>query len=157
MDPKINSFREAWRAIVEEAKREGPDAVEQLEDFRSAFAWARELALARKARRLSQVEVSKLTGINQGEISKIESGAANPTVQTLNRLVAAYDMRVGLLPAKRGKVTPRSYELKAKQLVRFVAEPVAAYGGLRGSAARHPSKRKKLGRLKKARRKGFAG
>lgn len=43
---------------------------------------------ARLAAGISQQELSKRTGINQGDISKIERGTANPSLRTLKRLAA---------------------------------------------------------------------
>ena len=41
---------------------------------------------ARIKQNLSQKELSKLTGINQSEISKLESGERNPSIKLLQRL-----------------------------------------------------------------------
>lgn len=43
---------------------------------------------------LSQQEVSNLTGIEQSDISKIENGDANPTIQTLRRLCNCYNKKL---------------------------------------------------------------
>jgi len=102
------TFNDLWADIVAEARREGSDAEEQLDDFESAFAWARELALARKKRKLSQKQVEQRTGIPQSEISRIESGEANPTIQTVNRLLAAYSLRFAVVPAAGKKTRARN-------------------------------------------------
>ena len=102
------TFNDLWAEIVAKARDEGSDAEEQLEDFESAFAWARELALARKKRKLSQKQVERKTGIPQSEISRIESGEANPTIQTVIRLLAAYDLRVAVVPAPRKRTRAQS-------------------------------------------------
>lgn len=44
---------------------------------------------ARDEDNLTQMELSKRSGIAQGDISKIESGNANPSIRTLQRLAAA--------------------------------------------------------------------
>lgn len=44
------------------------------------------LAEMRKELALSQKKLSELTGIDQSDISKIERGAANPSIATLQRL-----------------------------------------------------------------------
>ena len=44
---------------------------------------------ARKKSGITQSELSKLTGIAQGDISNIETGNANPSIKTLQRLAAA--------------------------------------------------------------------
>ncbi len=47
------------------------------------------VAEARAARGLSQKELSGLTGIDQSDLSRIERGIANPSVNTLNRIAQA--------------------------------------------------------------------
>ena len=48
----------------------------------------------REQRKLTQKQLSELTGINQADISKIEKGSANPSVRTLQRLAAGLGMKV---------------------------------------------------------------
>jgi len=50
-----------------------------------------ELLKARAKANVSQVELSKRTGIDQADISKIERGLGNPSIDTLNRLADALD------------------------------------------------------------------
>lgn len=57
-----------------------------------------QLAAARRARGLTQPDLSALTGIQQAEISRIENGAGNPTAATLLRLADALGQRVTLIP-----------------------------------------------------------
>ena len=47
---------------------------------------------ARQNAGLTQKELSKRTGIAQGDISKLENGNANPSVRTLQRLASAMNM-----------------------------------------------------------------
>ena len=56
---------------------------------------------ARKASGLTQKQLSERTGIAQADISKLESGNANPSLKTLQRLAAGMGMkvRVEFLPA----------------------------------------------------------
>ena len=44
---------------------------------------------ARQAAGLSQQELSQKSGITQSDISKMESGKANPSIRTLRKLAAA--------------------------------------------------------------------
>lgn len=55
-----------------------------------------ELADARHGRCLTQQELAELSGVPQSEISRIESGRANPTIETVSRLAAALDKRLVL-------------------------------------------------------------
>ncbi len=49
------------------------------------------VAAARARKGLSQKELSERTGIDQSDLSKIERGVANPSVNTLNRIAQALD------------------------------------------------------------------
>ena len=45
---------------------------------------------------MTQKELSALTGIAQGDISKLEKGNANPSLRTLQRLADGMGMRLKL-------------------------------------------------------------
>ena len=49
---------------------------------------------ARKTTGLTQKQLSEKTGIAQSDISKLESGNANPSLKTLQRLANGLGMRV---------------------------------------------------------------
>ena len=49
---------------------------------------------ARRASGMTQKELSKLTGIAQGDISKLEKGNANPSLRTLIRLAEGMGMQL---------------------------------------------------------------
>lgn len=49
---------------------------------------------ARKATGLTQKQLSEKTGIAQSDISKLESGNANPSLKTLQRLANGLGMRI---------------------------------------------------------------
>ena len=51
---------------------------------------------ARRISGMTQKELSDLTGIAQGDISKLESGSANPSLKTLQRLAEGMGMRLKL-------------------------------------------------------------
>lgn len=78
---------------------------EQLKDAEFRQEWeaseveyllARSLAAARKECHLTQKELAEKTGINQADISKIETGNANPALSTLRRLAEGMGMRLKL-------------------------------------------------------------
>ncbi|MBQ9086127.1 MAG: helix-turn-helix transcriptional regulator [Clostridia bacterium] len=58
---------------------------------------------ARRASGMTQKELSELTGIAQGDISKLEKGNANPSLRTLIRLAEGMGMqlKVEFCPASR--------------------------------------------------------
>ena len=51
---------------------------------------------ARRNHGLTQAQLSEKTGIAQGDISNLETGNANPTLNTLQRLASAMNMRLKL-------------------------------------------------------------
>ncbi len=57
------------------------------------------LQRARQDRQMSQQAVSEASGIQQAEISRIERGVANPTIDTLLKACSAVGIRVTLVPA----------------------------------------------------------
>jgi DNA-binding XRE family transcriptional regulator len=62
------------------------------EEKPAAFVMVGEAIAAARARKgLSQKELAVLTGIDQSDLSKIERGIANPSVNTLDRIAKALD------------------------------------------------------------------
>jgi transcriptional regulator with XRE-family HTH domain len=55
------------------------------------------LRAARKKLDLSQIEVSQRSGVEQGEVSRIERGLRDPQVSTLEKLAAAVEVPPGRL------------------------------------------------------------
>lgn len=58
---------------------------------------------ARIERKLTQQELSKLTGVAQSDISRLESCEGNPSLKTLIRIAEGMDMRlqVSFVPVER--------------------------------------------------------
>ena len=54
------------------------------------------LTEARHISGMTQKELSELTGIAQGDISKLENGSANPSLKTLQRLAEGMGMTIKL-------------------------------------------------------------
>lgn len=49
---------------------------------------------ARTNAEITQAELSRITGIDQGDISKIENGTANPSINTLKRIADALGVKL---------------------------------------------------------------
>ena len=58
---------------------------------------AREVRELRKQHKLTQKQLAAASGINQGEISRIERGQTNPTAATLAALLAPLGARLGVV------------------------------------------------------------
>lgn len=67
------------------------------------YAIKQALIDARVSSGLTQQQLADRTGINQADISKLESGSANPSLRTLQRLAAGMGMnlRIDFVPASK--------------------------------------------------------
>lgn len=70
---------------LEEQLRD-PEFNAEYRGYETEFGIIRALIKARNEAGITQEELSRRTGISQGDISKIENGTANPSVRTLKRL-----------------------------------------------------------------------
>ncbi|MBQ3975362.1 MAG: helix-turn-helix transcriptional regulator [Lachnospiraceae bacterium] len=60
-----------------------------------------ELVRIRKSLKLTQKDLSSLTGVTQADISRIESGTRNPSLRLVKRLAKGMGMEVKLVPASK--------------------------------------------------------
>jgi ribosome-binding protein aMBF1 (putative translation factor) len=85
----MSKLDQLMKQIEAEAEAEGPEAVADLAALRTRYRIARELRAARQTHGLTQQQLAEMTGIDQGDISRIETGEANPTLETLSTIGAA--------------------------------------------------------------------
>jgi predicted transcriptional regulator len=90
-------FTRLMADIEQEAQDEGPQAVRELEQFREEFGLAGQLIASRLEGKLSQRDLAKLSGVPQSEISRIETGAGNPTFATITALLRPLGKRIQLV------------------------------------------------------------
>ena len=90
-------FSQFMKELRREAADEGPEAVAELRYFRERFRLARRFAQARRKRRWTQKKLAEKTGIDQGEISHLETGDANPTYRTMYAVAAALGAKIDLV------------------------------------------------------------
>lgn len=57
------------------------------------------LETIRRSKKLSQVQLARIAGLQQAEISRIEKGQANVTVSKLLKLASALDRKIVLAPS----------------------------------------------------------
>ena len=93
-------FADFMNELDEEARREGPRAIAELAAFGAHYRLAREVFDLRKARRMTQRQLSAKSGIQQAEISRIEAGNSNPTLSTIAVLAQALEAELSLAPLK---------------------------------------------------------
>lgn len=66
-----------------------PEFKMEWDNLDAEFQIIRAMIAARNEKDITQKELSEMTGIAQGDISKIENGNANPSINTLKRLAKA--------------------------------------------------------------------
>ena len=69
-----------------------PEFVKEYEAIQPEMDIIRAMIDARTAQHLTQKELAERTGINQADISKLENGTRNPTINLLKRLAEGMDM-----------------------------------------------------------------
>ncbi len=79
--------------ILKNAKNT-PDLVEIQRQVRMKMAT--QLAEKRKARRMTQTDVSAITGIKRSNISRLETGCYNPTLDSIVRIADSIGLKVNI-------------------------------------------------------------
>ena len=80
---------------------ENPAVRAEYDRLAAEYAIKQAVIDARQASGLTQQQLAARTGINQADISKLETGSANPSLRTLQRLAAGMGMnlRIEFVPA----------------------------------------------------------
>ncbi len=79
-----------------EEQLKDPEFRKEYEAIQPEMAVIRALVDARISRNLTQKQLSERTGINQADISKLENGTRNPSLNMLKRLADGLDMTLKL-------------------------------------------------------------
>ncbi len=88
--------------VEQKAKAGGPEALARWDAFNAHYAMAREVRELRKKHNLTQKQLAAASGIDQGEISRIERGQTNSTASKLAALLAPLGARVGVVTRTEG-------------------------------------------------------
>ena len=79
-----------------------PEFKTEYNNLQPEFDVIRAIIDARTNQNLTQKQLSEKTGINQADISKLENGTRNPTINLLKRLANGMDMilKIEFIPKK---------------------------------------------------------
>ena len=101
-------FEKGWRRMktVEDYKKQqmqDPELVREYEAIQPEMDVIRAIVNARTSQNLTQNELAKRTGINQADISKLENGTRNPSVNLLKRLAEGMGMslKIEFIPKQK--------------------------------------------------------
>ena len=75
-----------------EMQMENPEFVKEYESIQPEMDVIRAIVEARTSQNITQKELAERTGINQADISKLENGTRNPSVNLLKRLADGMGM-----------------------------------------------------------------
>ena len=87
-----------------EEQKNNPEFVKAYEEIQPELDVIRAIIDARTSRNLTQKQLAELTGIHQSDISKLENGTRNPTINLLKRLAEGMDMvlKIEFIPKAKG-------------------------------------------------------
>lgn len=93
------SFRESLNEQLRD-----PEFKKEWDALDPEFQVIRAMIDARQQKQITQKELADITGIDQADISRMENGNANPSLQTLKRLAAGLGMvvKVEFVPISDG-------------------------------------------------------
>ena len=84
----LDEYIDEYRASADEAE------LAKFDEHEDAFRLANQVLSARRVIGLTQVELASMSGIAQSEISRIERGQGNPTVETLSRVGRSLSLNI---------------------------------------------------------------
>lgn len=73
-----------------------PEFVQAYEDIQPEMSVVKAMIEARLSHNMTQKELAEVTGIAQGEISKLENGTRNPSIKLLQRLAEGMNMALNI-------------------------------------------------------------
>lgn len=90
-----------------------PDFKKEYDNLQPDFAIVQAIYDARIKKHLTQKELSKLTGISQADISRIENGNSNPSLSVLKRLANGMGMKLKLefIPLDEDEIESQTSQL----------------------------------------------
>lgn len=96
----MSSYREFKSELLED-----PETKTAYDGLQPEYDIIQAMIEARKNQHMTQKDLSEATGITQADISRIENGTRNPSLEMVKRLAAGMGMRLKLefVPAQTGK------------------------------------------------------
>ena len=91
----------SYQQVIHE-KLKDPDFRREWEAEEPKFQLIKAMLIGRAKRHLSQSQLSKISGIPQADIRRLEAGEASPTLDNICRIADAFDMNVKLAFEPKG-------------------------------------------------------
>lgn len=90
-------------STFKDEQMKNPEFAKEYEAIQPELDIIRTIVEARTSQHLTQKQVAERTGINQADISKLENGTRNPSIQLLKRLADGMDMdlKIEFIPRQK--------------------------------------------------------
>lgn len=95
---------------------------EEIEASNLRVAFIDKMIAARREAELSQSELEELSGLRQSAIARIESGAANPTLDTLIRALIPMGKELAIVPLERAIEIKPDKPVETRNKARMLAQ-----------------------------------
>ena len=89
-----------WKTVRRELLK-NPEVKRAYDELEPEYKLAHSLIKARLAKKMTQAELAEKSGVNQVIIARLESGTANPTVGTVNRVANTLGKELKLVGISR--------------------------------------------------------
>jgi ribosome-binding protein aMBF1 (putative translation factor) len=110
-DEYLKAIEQAEKNLAD-AKERGADAIggdweevrkeifteEEIAESDLRVAIIRELIKARRERGISQYQLAESSGVKQSSIARLERGGVNPTIDTLQKILAPLGKKLAIVP-----------------------------------------------------------
>lgn len=87
-----------------EEQLQNPEIAKAYQEIQPELDVIRAIVNARTSQNMTQKELAERTGINQADISKLENGTRNPSINLLKRLADGMDMMLKIEFVPKQKV-----------------------------------------------------
>ncbi len=87
----MSSYREFKKELLAD-----PEVKEAYDELQPEYDIIQAMIDTRKSQHMTQKDLSEATGITQADISRIENGTRNPSLEMVKRLAAGMGMRLKL-------------------------------------------------------------
>jgi HTH-type transcriptional regulator/antitoxin HipB len=67
------------------------------------------LRLARKDRKMRQIDVAQKASVRQALVSELENGTTTARLDTVMRVLAALDLDISIVPCRKAEFNPADY------------------------------------------------
>jgi len=94
----MSDFNEFMQELRKEAEAEGPEAIAELDALTEHYRLARRVIELRQEIGLTQGQLAARSGVDQSDVSRLEHGRGNPTLNTLASVGRALGRVVDFCP-----------------------------------------------------------